>query len=726
MTVDEVVVRSRQEALKWLDRNAAAKALVTLSKRLTPGRGGVRGRAAGDRARAAHHGPDIFREEILPRFFDGAASADATARLIERIPESRERIVSSADSICAGRFDLLGYRGLYFGDPVDWHLDPVSGRRAPVLHWSRLDPLDPAVVGDAKVIWELNRHQWLLPLGQAYRFTGDRRYAEVFARSVREWMAANPVGIGINWDVLTAALRLISWCWAITLFDARALPVELFVEMRSGIHDHARHVERYLSSYSSPNTHLTGEALGLVYAGIFLPESPRARRWLARGAEILLEQCERQIFKDGVYFEQSTCYQRYTAEIYLHFLILAHRTGIKVPNTVGQRVQRLLDFLLAVRRPDGSMPLIGDADGGSLAPFIPRPLDDVRGVFSIAAALFGRSDYAWAAGGVAPEVLWLLGPSGAKACEALSAAPPLTASSQVFPDGGYVVMRSGWEPSAHQVVLDAGPLGGPISGVHGHADLLSIQCAISGEPYLVDPGTYCYAPHPAWRTHFRCTAAHSTVLVDGQGQAVPAGPFKWESRPTASLRRWLSTEAWEYAEAEHDAYVRLPDPVRHRRGVLFIQPRFWVIVDDLEGRDEHRVELRFQFAPMAVTVSPDLWTRARGSRGGGLLLRPFTTALLTAEIHEGETAPIQGWVCRDYGQRQPAPAVAYAGSARLPLRMLTLLLPTPHPSAPVPAVFPLTHKDGRLVGLVLPDEQVRLRFGENGAIDVGPAIDRSA
>src|SRR2546430_16133232 len=81
-----------------------------------------------------------------------------------------------------------------------------------------------------------------------------------------------------------------------------------------------------------------------------------------------------------------------------------------VPAVVGERVQRMLDFLLAVRRPDGSVPSIGDADGGWLLPFVRRAPDDFRGVFSTAAAWFGRPDYAWAAGGLAPETLWLLGP----------------------------------------------------------------------------------------------------------------------------------------------------------------------------------------------------------------------------------------------------------------------------------------------------------------------------
>uniref|UniRef100_UPI00190F100A heparinase II/III domain-containing protein n=1 Tax=Klebsiella pneumoniae TaxID=573 RepID=UPI00190F100A len=69
---------------------------------------------------------------------------------------------------------------------------------------------------------------------------------------------------------------------------------------------------------------------------------------------------------------------------------------------------------------------------------------------------------------------------------------------------------------------DVGPLGCPQSGGHGHADLLSIQCSAFGEPYIIDPGTYCYTPAEEWRDFFRNTTSHSTVIVDGAGQAVPA------------------------------------------------------------------------------------------------------------------------------------------------------------------------------------------------------------
>ena len=122
-------------------------------------------------------------------------------------------------------------------------------------------------------------------------------------------------------------------------------------------------------------------------------------------------------------------------------------------------------------------------------------------------------------------------------------------------------MRNRWDRDAHQMIVDIGPLGCPVSGGHGHADLLSIQCAIFGEPCLVDAGNYCYTPQADWRDYFRSTEAHNTVSVDGQSQSEAAGPFGWRSRPRVRLREWHSTPELDFLDAEHDACSR--DDGRH-------------------------------------------------------------------------------------------------------------------------------------------------------------------
>src|SRR5207245_11304437 len=125
---------------------------------------------------------------------------------------------------------------------------------------------------------------------------------------------------------------------------------------------------------------------------------------------------------------------------HLDFRRHAGRNRVTVPLAVEDGVQRMRDFLLALRSRDGSMPRIGDADGGWLLPLATRDPDDLCGVLSTAAALFRRSDCAWAAGGPASDTLWLLGPAAADAAATPPPAPPRTPGSRVFAEGCYAVM----------------------------------------------------------------------------------------------------------------------------------------------------------------------------------------------------------------------------------------------------------------------------------------------
>ena len=86
---------------------------------------------------------DYFGTRIQPAFFAAFYDPEATvAELRRRWPEAEARIIGQSDRILNGRFDLLGLHNLDFGNPIDWHFEPVAGKRPPLLHWSRLNYLD--------------------------------------------------------------------------------------------------------------------------------------------------------------------------------------------------------------------------------------------------------------------------------------------------------------------------------------------------------------------------------------------------------------------------------------------------------------------------------------------------------------------------------------------------------------------------------------------------------
>jgi len=689
MSPAEIGCRGRQEVLKTVERVGLTKTQAAGSEWEvlhslyveSDGKSAAELYLEGDSTRAATVMLNHFRSQSGSFFFAGF-DEDWDEEWQTKVQDAdRQEIIAAAEALCRNEFDLLGYEALRFtsaeGGEIDWHLDSVSGKRAPFVHWSRIDPLNPAQLGDSKVVWELNRHQWLLQLGQAYRFTGEARYARKYVEALTDWMEKNPPGFGVNWSSsLEVSLRLISWCWALMFFrDSPALTPQFFLRLLSSIRSHAKHIERYLSLYYSPNTHLTGEALGLVYAATLFPKFNDAERWCRLGRTVLLDQMEKQILPDGVFFEQSTRYQIYTTEIYLHFLILAERNQLPIPCWVGEKVTSLLDFLLVVRRPDGTMPQIGDADGGCLLPLLRRKPDDSCGLFSVAAAFFRRDDFAWAAQSSGVEVMWLLGAAGRYGFLSLRQKSP-TARLNLFTQGGYVVMRNHWRADSHQLIFDVGPLGCGGSSGHGHADMLSIQCSAFGENYLVDAGTGCYTGNLHWRDYFRSTQAHNTITLDDESQACPAGPFSWKARqPSATLTNVVSRAGFTLIDASHDAWTSRDNPVIHRRRVLFVKRMYWVIIDDMQGTTTHDIALRFQFAPLPVTALADDWVLAAGRNGSALLLKTLTNSSTNRELTCGASHPMRGWVSPDYGQRVAAPVLTYKARGVMPLRLVSVLFP---------------------------------------------------
>jgi hypothetical protein len=277
-------------------------------------------------------------------------------------------------------------------------------------------------------------------------------------------------------------------------------------------------------------------------------------------------------------------------------------------------------------------------------------------------------------------------------------------------------MGSGWERDAHQAIVDIGPLGCPVSSGHGHADLLSMQCTIFGEPCLLDSGTFTYAAESQWRDFFRSTAAHSTVMIDGVSQAESVGPFGWQRRPRVKLREWHSNAEFDFLDAEHDAYLSLPDPVVHRRRVIFVKPAYWILVDDLSGASRHQVDLLFQFAPIKVTLGPHPWARAETAGGRVLWLSPFPAAPIQTAIKSGELSPPRGWVSSDYGLRNPAPMLIYSCAVALPWRIVTLLLPDRQGQATPPAVRPLYDDAGLPTGFAFERPRRSVRFDDRAVL----------
>jgi hypothetical protein len=84
-------------------------------------------------------------------------------------------------------------------------------------------------------------------------------------------------------------------------------------------------------------------------------------------------------------------------------------------------------------------------------------------------------------------------------------------------------------------------------------------------------------------------------------------------------------------------------------------------------------------------------------------LGAFAAIPLEATLRQGEMTPLEGWVSSDYGRRHPAPVVSFNTTARLPARIVSLILPVAELRAGPPPVERISDAGGNLIGLRIED-----------------------
>ncbi|HEX6464175.1 MAG TPA: alginate lyase family protein, partial [Vicinamibacterales bacterium] len=544
---------------------------------------------AAHRALAAHL---VSRPSHWP--LKGSNRERLAASINARFPEAAAEARDGADRILDGRIDLLGYRELRVGNPPAWNRDPVHRRQAPLdTYWADVRFLDPSI-GDHKVIWELNRHQHFVTLGTAYWLTGDARYRTAFMQQLEDWVNANQPLAGVNWSsMLELAFRAMSWTWAVEFFAAGAEEdtspwlIDLFVALDRQL----SHVADNLSTYFSPNTHLTGEALALYAVSAAFPELRRSRERAATGRDILLrEAAGHQVRPDGGHAELSAHYHRYSTDFYLLACLIARAIGDNAAPAFERAARCQAAYLRTIGDGTGRLPGTGDDDGGRLFRFDAAPAWDASSTLSAAAAAL--EDPSLAVASARAETFWILGepvdPSARSADQSGSRRIAVW-PSRMLADTGYFVSRSA---GGGHLLFDGGPHGF-LNGGHAHSDALSLVLTVLDLPLLVDPGTATYTMDPAARDRFRSARMHNTIVFDGRDPSQPAGPFRWRRRTDARFLVTRTRHDFDFAVAALAGRAST-----HMRAVLAVHGAGWMIVDRITPPEPIAADIWWHLHPM--------------------------------------------------------------------------------------------------------------------------------
>jgi hypothetical protein len=544
--------------------------------------------------------------------------------------EYAHSVAELANNLMTHRFPILGLE-VQTGPEIRWRRDYFYGVESNLAYFRRIPYLDFRAVGDHKLVWELNRHQHLVLLAQAFLFTGNREFLSEIFRQLEAWFEQNPFQRSINWaSALEVAFRTLSWIWLYHLIGSE-MPGLFRKKFLTGLYQHGRHLTENLSVYFSPNTHLLGEAVALYALSTLFPEFPGTVDWRKRSSDIVIAQLDFQVQADGSHFEQSSYYHIYALDFFVLFYLLAGRPSIVEP--ILKRMAEYLYWLLGSSR---CISFWGDDDGGRL--FHPYGSRDQFGRATLATcgALLGRDEWIGNRGELAEQAAWWL---GADVLHLGKQIPSVVNASRAFAESGLVFLTC----NDFYLQMDCGPFGYGGAG-HSHSDTLSLTLQHAGQQVLIDPGTYTYMSDIAERNWFRGSAAHNTVYIDNQDQGIPAGPFRWASKPEVVLKAWSASDS-AASGGYIDALCRY-NGYSHRRRVL-LQKDQLLVLDEIDGPDgDHTCEQTWQL--------------------GSKLSNMYFAFSAAAEEHQSKFSPA-------YGAKLPGRCLRVRRRGKFPLRIAMLL-----------------------------------------------------
>ncbi len=538
-------------------------------------------------------------------------------------PISKTTSPEYADRICDHVFTFVGCEPYQLDRQIKWNEDPFDYDQWAIA---------------------LNRHMHWRNLGATYAGTGDEKYAREFVAQLRSWIDAMPVLIGRNYVQgpysvagrrplsLDAGIRM-GQSWFPAFYYFLQSPSFGDEDLLAMLQSFGRHAEYLMNPrHFRPGSNWGAmESNGLLHIGCYLPEFRDAPLWRKTAIDRLYAELDRQVYPDGAQKELTPGYHGVTLGNVLDAVRVAEHCNVALPDDFIAKLERMFDYYVRIRKPDGTTPMLNDS----------RAHSD-RGQLAKGAALFpAREDFIHFATG---------GESGT---------PPNYTSTRLD-YAGWHIMRSGWDKDACYMLLDGGPFG---TG-HQHEDKLSIVVHAFGRTVIPEAGCYSYDAS-RWYYYALSTPSHNTVMVDGLPQRHKAVRASWESKePVDTI--WHTSDQLDYAAASYTlGYGRDENvPVEHHRDVLFIKPRLWLVIDRLHPKDErsHTYESLFHLNADEAEADPETGVVVTSnSTGANVALLPIDMGDWQIDIVKGQEEPtVQGWLMTNkHNVLRPVPTAVY-------------------------------------------------------------------
>ena len=435
-----------------------------------------------------------------------------------------EQIVKQADKLCNHIFNLLGSGDINLGERIKWNEDFKTGFIWENKFYKYIKTVDLNNNADVKVPWELSRFQHISTLGQAYLLTSDLKYALEFKGQIEDWIKKNPVEMSVNWTcTMDVAIRACNWVVGYYFFNnCPKINKEFRNKYNKALYLHGEYIYKNLEKAEQYNgNHYLSNLAGLIWLGLYFTNfkydkgdsKNNPKIWLNFGLKEFEKEMKNQVNPDGTDYEASTAYHCLVTELFFFTSILCSKNNFTFSEEYRDKLERMIEFIMNITKPNGYIPLLGDMDSGRfiiLSDYGNLDKRDFRYLIALGGEYFNRSDFRFYSSNNDNQTpLWCF-ENISKIKEKL----PINLKSKAYKDSGYYILRN----NKICIIIKCGPNGINGNGGHTHNDQFSFELNVFGRDFIIDPGTYVYTADYKLRNLFRNTCMHNTLQIENLEQ----------------------------------------------------------------------------------------------------------------------------------------------------------------------------------------------------------------
>lgn len=477
---------------------------------------------------------DLFRIDIsaLRVFLQGLDEMQKTSLIV------------AANNAVKGT--IMGFSSvmLDYGMPIDWQLNPLTGKRCDeTKKWYRIPDFDRDR-GDIKAVWEASRFSHFITLSRAFLLTGERRYYHAFSEQLADWLKHNPYGYGANFKCgQECSLRMANALLSFTVFRSCGITTDADASNMRDLIDrcYRKVLGNFFYAYRCiKNNHTISELMGMVIGAWCCEDQGQLDKAFAM-LDLVIDE---QFTRDGGYSQLSFNYQRLALQDIECVLSIEKRIG-KGPSEHSKNLIRNAALLMyQCQDENGDMPNYGSNDGALIFPVTSCGYRDFRPVINTVHALCTEKQL-YADGPYQEELAWF---SAGRSLDAFERQVVERTSVQ-FPDAGLFTIRG--DRSWVMIVSN------DYRSRPAHMDQLHIDLWMDGINVFCDAGTYSYADKEG----------QQLVLNDHHNTAAIAGSALMGFKAPFLVYNWSKRELGQCDSHTFEGTVRSQNGYYHTRKV---------------------------------------------------------------------------------------------------------------------------------------------------------------